>query len=261
MSYNSVVLDELLQQTTCYGLPYGIFGIACWALTIFGVALTYFNFPLFTPWRWGKPYKSQDPLLAVIISAMVLGPVTYTCIYCHGEWQIILLAVGQLTPWSFKMMNDGLRARSVIAGGNKQQDPHNINALYITIGAILTILLAASGWAGIFGLSLMLVNTTKAVTNWIWILFAVGLTGFITMCVAICIERNELIIIMAARAKEPCVVAKNDVPNEIGRMWYGQLSERAYEDNPECRYKSRRPQDRKRHLLPETYEGKDGSEG
>ncbi|CAJ0833954.1 4600_t:CDS:2 [Entrophospora sp. SA101] len=27
---------------------------------------------------------------------------------------------------------------------------------------------------------------------------------------------------------------KNDVSNEIGRMWYGQLSERAYEDNPEC---------------------------
>ncbi|CAH1763177.1 4601_t:CDS:2 [Entrophospora sp. SA101] len=182
MSYNSVVLDELLQQTACYGLPYGIFGISCWAFTIFSVALTYLDFPLFSPWRWCKPYKSQDPLLAVIISAMVLGPAIYTCVYCHGEWQVILLAVGQLTPWSFKMLNDGVRARKVIAGDNKVQDPHNINGRYIIIGKILTILLAAGGWAGIIGLSIMLVNTTKAVTDWIWILFAVGLTAFVTMC-------------------------------------------------------------------------------
>ncbi|CAJ0834063.1 14480_t:CDS:2 [Entrophospora sp. SA101] len=198
MSYNSVVLDELLQQTACYGLPYGIFGISCWAFTIFSVALTYLDFPLFSPWRWCKPYKSQDPLLAVIISAMVLGPAIYTCVYCHGEWQVILLAVGQLTPWSFKMLNDGVRARKVIAGDNKVQDPHNINGRYIIIGKILTILLAAGGWAGIIGLSIMLVNTTKAVTDWIWILFAVGLTAFVTMCVAICIKRNVFIIIMAA---------------------------------------------------------------
>ncbi|CAG8508101.1 11081_t:CDS:2, partial [Paraglomus brasilianum] len=101
---------KLQHEANCYGLPYGYFGLVCWALSILAISLTYANFTLFACWRGCQPYyKSQSSWMAVIAAAMTLGPTIYTCFHCSGDLAVLLLAVGQLTPWSFKMLNDGAR--------------------------------------------------------------------------------------------------------------------------------------------------------
>ncbi|CAB4378377.1 unnamed protein product [Rhizophagus irregularis] len=44
--------NELAAQASCYGLPYGIFGIFCWCFTFFSAALVHANCPILMPWRW-----------------------------------------------------------------------------------------------------------------------------------------------------------------------------------------------------------------
>src|SRR2546429_679008 len=84
---------------SCYGLPYGIFGLICWSLSFFSNFLLYCKIPLFSPWKWGKPYESQSYFFAFIAFTITIGPTIYTCIRCREEWILIVLAIGQLSPW------------------------------------------------------------------------------------------------------------------------------------------------------------------
>ncbi|CAG8550929.1 5399_t:CDS:2 [Paraglomus occultum] len=101
---------DLKRGAYCYGLPYGYFGLICWGLSILAIALTYANITLFTFWRGCRPYyKSQSGWMALVAATMTLGPTIYTCYHCSGDYTVMLLAIGQLTPWGFKMLNDGAR--------------------------------------------------------------------------------------------------------------------------------------------------------
>ncbi|CAG8436087.1 9357_t:CDS:2 [Diversispora eburnea] len=156
-------IDNLSQTASCYGLPYGIFGIVCWVITFSGTALTYANFPLFSPWQWGKDYKPQDPLLLVIIGGMVIGPTCYTCASCRAEWELILIALGQLSPFALKIISDGFV-------GEKKS--------YRTFGMILMVPLSILGWVGTTRLYIHLMHTTKVIP-WIWIIYTVAITALV----------------------------------------------------------------------------------
>jgi len=87
--------SDLRQQTFCYGLPYGVFGIICWALTFSAVTLASIKIPIFSPWRWRRDYyKPQGLISLTIASAMILVPALYTGVRCHGEWEVTLIALG-----------------------------------------------------------------------------------------------------------------------------------------------------------------------
>ncbi|CAG8561886.1 6479_t:CDS:2 [Paraglomus occultum] len=114
---------ELSVQAQCYGLPFGAFGIVCWLLTLTAIILVHLRCPLFTPWRWGQPYSSPDRIWAIFPFTMIIGPAIYTCIKCREEWMLVLIAIGQLTPWSVKIYNDGY------AGGVTEER----NRFYLTL--------------------------------------------------------------------------------------------------------------------------------
>src|ERR1051325_5617250 len=102
---------KFTQEVSCYALPYGIFGLVSWVLVFISTFLTYVNCPPFACWQWCRTYRSQGPVTAILFSSMIVLPVVYTCIKCKAEWEMLLVALGQLTPWSFKMLNDGILAR------------------------------------------------------------------------------------------------------------------------------------------------------
>ncbi|CAB4413419.1 unnamed protein product [Rhizophagus irregularis] len=89
--------NELAAQASCYGLPYGIFGIFCWCFTFFSAALVHANCPILMSWRWGKKYRVQGRYILIISSILILlGPAIYTCFKCKSDWIMILVALGQL---------------------------------------------------------------------------------------------------------------------------------------------------------------------
>ncbi|CAG8637586.1 3244_t:CDS:2, partial [Paraglomus brasilianum] len=156
--------DELSVQAQCYGLPFGAFGIVCWLLTLFSIALVYIKCPLFTPWRWGQTYRTPERLWAIFPFTMIIGPTIYTCIKCRGEWMVVLIAIGQLTPWSVKVFNDGY------AGGVTEDR----NKFYLTLGMVTTPLLSLCGWIGLTALSVEVRETEESVSTWIWSLYLAG---------------------------------------------------------------------------------------
>ncbi|GBB94085.1 hypothetical protein RclHR1_02290011 [Rhizophagus clarus] len=172
--------NKFSQEVSCYALPYGFFGIISWSLAFITIFLTYANIPLFSCWRWRKPYRSQGPIIAVISSAMVVLPAIYTCIKCDGNWEIILIALGQLTPWSFKMLNDGTLARS-----REIFFVHPRDTCYYYFGMFLTILLCISGWCGISKLSIDLMEVQGSLT-WPFITCSVAVLFFSLMLVINC---------------------------------------------------------------------------
>ncbi|CAG8589030.1 5765_t:CDS:2 [Ambispora gerdemannii] len=136
---NLTQVIKLKHETECYGLPYGVFGLVCWGLTLISIILTYVNIPLISPWRWGKKYKRQKPAMLFISAVTTIGPVIYTGIACRADWMSILMAIGQLTPWSLKIANDGY----VI----KVDD--GLEGTYRAFGFTMTILLYIVGWLGL----------------------------------------------------------------------------------------------------------------
>jgi len=147
--------------------------------------------------------------MAVIAAAMTLGPTIYTCFHCSGDLAVLLLAVGQLTPWSFKMLNDGARGSQtanapIKTPSHSKSSSTNVNTsyypgsecgdnsdagnaekaikgptdadksrdkFYTLLGGFVTILLAGCGWTGLVFLTMKMTYTL----NWIWIIYAVGL--------------------------------------------------------------------------------------
>ncbi|KAF0540207.1 hypothetical protein F8M41_006596 [Gigaspora margarita] len=146
--------------TYCYSLPYGIFGFICWFLSLLSNFFIIFgNIPLFSPWQWREPtYKSQSIVLAFIAFITTIGPTINTCLRCHDEWILIVLAVGQLSPWAFKLINDAVTSKI----NNKLSRDY----FYLACGIPITILLSLTGWTGLIALIIKLEHTQYAV-NWV----------------------------------------------------------------------------------------------
>ncbi|CAB4489600.1 uncharacterized protein OCT59_011432 [Rhizophagus irregularis] len=180
--------NELAAQASCYGLPYGIFGIFCWCFTFFSAALVHANCPILMPWRWGKKYRVQGRYILIISSILILGPAINTCFKCKSDWIMILVALGQLTPWSFKIMNDGCcKSSSKIDSEDLESkksisEKRGLSKSYRIAGLIFTIPLSLAGWVGMTALSISLMKTEKAVSIWIWSLYVIALIAMILMC-------------------------------------------------------------------------------
>ncbi|RIB07727.1 hypothetical protein C2G38_2112901 [Gigaspora rosea] len=144
----------------CYSLPYGIFGFICWFLSLISNFFIIFgNIPLFSPCQWrDDSYKSQSIALALIAFILTIGPTINTCLRCHDEWILIVLAVGQLSPWAFKLINDAVTSRI--------NNDFSRDYFYYACGIPLTILLSLTGWTGLIALIIKLEHTEFAV-NWV----------------------------------------------------------------------------------------------
>ncbi|CAG8546982.1 10385_t:CDS:2 [Ambispora gerdemannii] len=220
----SELSDELADQASCYGLPYGIFGLVCWTLFFYSIILTYANCPLCSPCRWGEPYKEQKLSLATFATVLTVGPVVFTCIRCRGEWIMTLMTLGQLTPWSFKIMNDGFRS-------DQANQATNLIKFYKVFGSVMTVLLSIAGWMNLIWLTIGLLKTEETFKLWIWSIYTAALLAIIAMillCVADRKRRGDqwegergLIITMAYLATTLYMIALHIILAQISGNWGG----------------------------------------
>ncbi|GBC08762.1 hypothetical protein RclHR1_08360008 [Rhizophagus clarus] len=178
--------DELAAQASCYGLPYGIFGIFCWLITLFSTFLVHVDCPIFAPWKWfgnKRGYHVQGPCLTFFSSILILGPAIYTCLNCKSDWKMLLVALGQLTPWSFKIMNDGRKIK-IDNKSQENQENQELGKFYRMAGLILIVPLSLVGWIGMTALSISLMKTEKDVSIWIWSLYLIALFTIILALLA-----------------------------------------------------------------------------
>src|SRR6185312_13711509 len=164
MDDDKVYLAKLASASQCYGLPYGYFGLICWGLSIVTISLTFANISLLTLWKCCQPsYKSLQLYLALPITALMVGPTVYTCLRCSAEWPVVFLAIGQLAPWSFKMLNDGFQSYK------KSPTKKTRDKFYLIIGSFTTPVLTILGWVGFSTLSFYVRE------HWMWVIFVGGL--------------------------------------------------------------------------------------
>ena len=114
--------------------------------------------------------------MTVIMASMTLGPAIYTCVKCRAEWEVTLIALSQLTPWSFKIMNDGVRAN------DDNNDDYHTNKKYIKCGKYITfLLLSLAGW--LLGITVLVIKLIKMNSDkafiWAWIMYGVGVTALV----------------------------------------------------------------------------------
>ncbi|CAG8782233.1 8551_t:CDS:1, partial [Dentiscutata erythropus] len=88
---------------------------------------------------------------------MTIGPTIYTCLRCREEWILIVLAVGQLSPWAFKIVNDAMASRS--------NNDFGRDKIYLACGIPLSILLSLTGWTGLIALIIKLEHTQYTVSR------------------------------------------------------------------------------------------------
>ncbi|CAG8478463.1 10074_t:CDS:2 [Diversispora eburnea] len=139
--------DELIKEF--YGLPFGTLGLIIWTFSFYANFLLYCNIPPISVWLWGKPYKSQSLFPAFFAFVFIAGPTAYTCYACRQEWRLIILAIGQISPWAFKTREKFYRA----------------------CGGLLSILTGLCGWVGFSVLIHEVRNTERAVNPKILSLF------------------------------------------------------------------------------------------
>ncbi|CAG8740205.1 36089_t:CDS:1, partial [Racocetra persica] len=97
-------------------------------------------------------------------------PTIFTCIRCKGYWPFTVTAIGQLSPWSFKMFNDGMAA---MLKAREEDNEKNRNYVYAYVGATFSCLLGAAGWIGLTALCFSLLHTSYAVSKWIWAVYSI----------------------------------------------------------------------------------------
>jgi len=93
----------------------------------------------------------------------MVGPTVYTCLRCSAEWPVVFLAIGQLAPWSFKMLNDGFQSYK------KSPTKKTRDKFYLIIGSFTTPVLTILGWVGFSTLSFYVRE------HWMWVIFVGGL--------------------------------------------------------------------------------------
>ncbi|CAG8668989.1 3855_t:CDS:2 [Funneliformis caledonium] len=215
--------ENLKHDAACYGLPYGYFGIVCWASTLVSMILIYVNCPLFSPTKWCKPYKRQKPSRMAISAVMTVVPVIYTCIRCKGEWMSMFMAFGQLTPWSLKLINDCY----VTKIGDETESKYRL------IGFAMTIILYLAGWIG-FEIALLkpsdrnntLIISITVIVLILSLLCYTACWKCISNCLNNCCSFVLLYILMTTHIVASHLVLSIINKNMMGVPpdWYGQVS-------------------------------------
>lgn len=163
-------LDEL---KSCYGLPYGLIGTFSIIPMLFATIEI-----ILPPINIRRLYNTDSReyfifvIMSGIIGIMKVGPVIYTCIRCHGEWDIVLIALGQLTPRGYVILsindekgNDDIRTiewqrinwEDSVKGKIRKIDR---NKLFIVL------LLTISGWLGTISFAIIhKMNTTAIIST------------------------------------------------------------------------------------------------
>ncbi|CAG8468904.1 4977_t:CDS:2, partial [Scutellospora calospora] len=228
MSSNNTTIgyEEMIgKQVVCYGLPFGTFGFVCWTLSFISSLLLYCNFPLFSPWKWGKPYQSQTLLWAFISAALTIGPNIYTCVQCKGYWPLTVIAIGQLSPWSFKMFNDGMASMliSKINEGKINENPKsntNRDIFYSIFGGILSCLLGTAGWVGMTALIIRLMHTSIVVSKWIWLVYLIPIVFVII--VKLCNGSGSVLLaVFLYFSSTTHIIGSHIILSEISGNWGG----------------------------------------
>jgi hypothetical protein len=125
---------------------------------------------------------------------------------------MLLVALGQLTPWSFKMLNDGIKNR------RRNSEESQLGESYRLAGFIFIIPLSLVGWVGMTALSISLMKTDKAVTIWIWSLY---LTALIAMILTCCIENTTFRLSMTYIFTTVHIIGSHVIFALISNHWNG----------------------------------------
>ncbi|RHZ56884.1 hypothetical protein Glove_396g102 [Diversispora epigaea] len=168
-------MDEFKNFTTkiseSYGLPFGTLGLIIWIFSFYSNFLLYCNIPPISVWHWGKPYKSQSLFPAFFAFAFIAGPTICTCYFCRQEWILVILALGQLSPWAFKIYTDSFAA--IHDNGIRENPPvPKREDFYRKCGGSLSILTGLCGWVGFSALIHKLRNMEHEVNSSIYILYS-----------------------------------------------------------------------------------------
>ncbi|CAG8669386.1 17686_t:CDS:1 [Cetraspora pellucida] len=211
----------IANQVVCYGLPFGTFGFICWTLSFVSSLLLYLNFPLFSPWKWCKPYQSQGLLIALISATFTIGPTIFTCLRCKGYWPFTVIAIGQLSPWSFKMFNDGVAAMIK----NDQDNDGGRNMCYACIGGTMSCVLGGAGWIGLTALCFGLLHTSYAVSKWVWAVYLIPI--FFVILALLCRGRGwALFAVFAYFASTTHIIGSHIILSNISGNWSGFPTEK-----------------------------------
>ncbi|CAG8566208.1 12781_t:CDS:2 [Ambispora leptoticha] len=209
----SSLSDELADQASCYGLPYGILGIVCWSLFFICIIFTHLNVPLFSPWRWcDGDYQAQTWGMAIFTAFLTIGPAVYTCFRCGGTWIMLLMTLAQLTPWSFKIMNDGFKCYQT-----------SLIKFYKWFGCCMTVFLSLAGWTSLICLTIGLYITEEIFIYWIYAIYVVALLAIIIMITALCKSLDQLClnIMMAYIASTTHLIGFHVILAQISGNWSG----------------------------------------
>lgn len=88
---------------------------------------------------------------------------------------MILVAIGQLTPWGFKMMNDGKRSKE-----DEEENPQ-WSHFCLGWGIFATVLLSGAGWTGVTAIIVELMSVSKPNVSGIWTIHVVLVLTIIIM--------------------------------------------------------------------------------
>ncbi|CAG8647115.1 13290_t:CDS:2 [Ambispora gerdemannii] len=203
--------EEIAKSISCYGLPYGTWGLACWLFASVTTFLTY-----------ARPPKRQDMPLFIAKIVMTVGPVIFTCIRCHGEWVFVLIACGKLAPWALKMLNDritlrfkkrstllavkGLFQYSANPAEEKQLDEYDsddgdttnetvtkaVNTILAVCAVLTIIILCIGGWVALVKFVLIVSppkynDSVNVASAWISVIIASIIFIIVLFCVSFCL--------------------------------------------------------------------------
>ncbi|RHZ74604.1 hypothetical protein Glove_220g21 [Diversispora epigaea] len=183
--------EEIAKSISCYGLPYGTWGLACWLVASVTTFLTY-----------ARPRKRQFMPLFIVKIVMTVGPVIFTCIRCHGEWVFVLIACGKLAPWALKMLNDRITLQFFKIGKyNDDSDDEGtenkkvtkaVNVILGTCAVLTIIILCIGGWAALVKFVLIVAppkykDSFNVASAWISVIISSIIFIVVLLCVSMCL--------------------------------------------------------------------------
>ncbi|CAI2163019.1 16489_t:CDS:2 [Funneliformis geosporum] len=78
----------------------------CWSFTTAKVIYTHW---ISEKWKYKHDkHELIQGFLMATYSIMIVGPIIYALISCHGEWFMILISLGQLSGWGFSIISKGI---------------------------------------------------------------------------------------------------------------------------------------------------------
>jgi hypothetical protein len=135
---------------------------------------------------------------------------------------MILVALGQLTPWSFKIMNDGCKGSKIDSEDleleKSDSEKRELSKSYRIAGLIFTIPLSLAGWVGMTALSISLMKTEKAVSIWIWSLYVIALIAMMLVC---CCSNTTFCLSMAYIFLSLHIIGSHVIFALVSNHWNG----------------------------------------